>query len=265
MKIGFFDSGLGGLFLLKKVVKALPQYDYLFLGDLKNSPYGSRSPQAVYDLTCRAVEHLFKNDCQLVILACNTATILALRKIQREYLPANYPDRRVLGVLVPTLEEAIEQGFKRIGVLATAATVKSEVYVKEIKKINKHIKIFQSAAPLLVPLAENNALHLAGPILKEYLRPLLNKKMEALILGCTHYPILKKAIKEIVGEKVKIISQDEIMPKKIAEYLVRHPEIEENISRNKKVAIEVTDLNDDFCRTARKWFGKDISLRLVSY
>lgn len=265
MKIGFFDSGLGGLFLLKKTVKLLPQYEYLFLGDLKNSPYGNRSPEAVYDLTCRAVNYLFKEDCQLIILACNTATILALRKIQREYLSANYPDRRVLGVLVPTLEDVIDQGVKRIGVLATLATVKSEAYSREIKKINSQIKIFQNAAPLLVPLVENDGLRWVEPILKEYLRPLLRKKVEALILGCTHYPILKNRIKKVIGKKIKIISQDEIISKKIKEYLIKHSEIERKISRNRKITLEVTDLSDGFLKLAKKWFGKKINLKTVSY
>jgi len=265
MKIGFFDSGLGGLFLLKKVVKVLPQYDYLFLGDLKHSPYGNRSAQAIDNFSQEAVNYLFENGCQLVIIACNTATILALRKIQQEYLPANYPGRRVLGVLVPTLEETTKQNIKRLGVLATAATVNSKVYVKELQKLHGEIKVFQNAAPLLVSLVENDGLRWAGPILKEYLKPLMNKKVEAIILGCTHYPVLKNEIKKIVGYKIKIISQDDIIPAKLADYLKRHPEIEKKLSKGGRITLEVTDLSVDFRRTAKKWFGKEISLKLVEY
>ena len=264
MKIGFFDSGLGGLFLLKKVVKVLPQYDYLFLGDLKHSPYGSCSAQAVQDFTRQGVDYLFKNGCQLIVIACNTATILALRKIQQEYLPTHYPQRRVLGVLVPTLEEVVRQKVKRLGVLATVATVNSAVYIQEIKKLDGKIKIYQNAAPLLVPLVENNGLRWASPVLRQYLNPLLAKKVQAIILGCTHYPILKNKIKKIIGSKIRIISQDDIIPIKLADYLKRHPEIEKKLSKNGKIALEVTDLGADFCQTARKWFGRDIKLKLIS-
>ncbi len=265
MKIGFFDSGLGGLFLLKKAVKVLPQYDYLFLADLKRSPYGNRSAQVVYDFTREAAGYLFKNGCQIIIVACNTASALALRKLQQEYLPAKYPDRRILGVVVPTIEETLKYKIKRLGVLATKATIESGVYAKEIKKLNPGIKVWQYAAPLLVSLIENNSLRWAEPILKAYLKPLISKKVEAIILGCTHYVVLKRRVQKIVGPKIKVISQDEIIPKKLADYLACHPEIAGKISKTGKIIFETTDLGADFCQTAKKWFGKEIRLKLVSY
>lgn len=265
MKIGFFDSGLGGLFLLKRTAKVLPPGEYLFLADLKRSPYGNRSPQVIYDFTREAIEYLFKNDCQIIILACNTASALALRRLQQEYLPQKYPDRRLLGVVVPTIEEALKYRIKKLGVLATKATIKSGVYVKEIKKRKADIKIFQQAAPLLVPLIENNSLRWAEPILRAYLKPLINKKAEAIILGCTHYAVLKSLVKKIVGPKIKVISQDDIIPKKLADYLARHPEIANKISKTGKIFFETTDLGADFCQTAKKWFGKEIDLKLITY
>lgn len=265
MKIGFFDSGLGGLFLLKKVAKVLPQYDYLFLGDLRRTPYGNRSARVIYEFTREAMEYLFANGCQLVIIACNTASALALRKLQQEYLPARYPDRRILGVIVPTIEETLKYKIKRLGILATKSTINSEVFVKEIRKLNPKIKIWQKSAPLLVPLIENNSLRWAEPILRDYLKPLMRKKVEAIILGCTHYAVLKKMAQKIVGSEIKVISQDEIIPKKIADYLARHPELANKISRTGQINFETTDLGTDFCQTAEKWFGEDIELKLVEY
>ncbi|MEK7160693.1 MAG: glutamate racemase [Patescibacteria group bacterium] len=265
MKIGFFDSGLGGLFLLKKVIKVLPQYDYLFLADLRQSPYGNRSPQVIYDFTREAAEYLFKNDCQIIILACNTASALALRKLQQEYLSTSYPGRRLLGVVVPTIEEVLKYKIKRLGILATKATIESGVYIKEIRKLNSKIRVFQYSAPLLVSLIENNSLRWAEPILRAYLKPLVSKKVEAIILGCTHYAVLKKRVQKIVGPKIKVISQEEIIPQKLADYLARHPEIAGKLSKTGKIIFETTDLGADFCQIAKKWFGKNIDLKLVAY
>jgi glutamate racemase len=265
MKIGIFDSGMGGLFLMRKIVKKLPQYDYLYLGDTKRTPYGNRSAETVYQFTKKAVDYLFKKNCQLIILACNTGSAQALRKIQREYLPAHYPRRRVLGVIVPTVEKISEaDGIKRIGVLATQGTVESKIFEIELKKINPKIKIFQQAAPLLVPLVENNGLKWAEPILKEYLNPLIKKKVEVILLGCTHYPILKNKIRKIAGKKTKVFSQDELIPDKLADYLKRHLEIDKKLAKNRGRIFEVTDMTPHLKTAAKKWFGKNISLKLAS-
>jgi glutamate racemase len=268
MQIGIFDSGLGGLLILKNIIKRLPRYDFLYLGDTKRVPYGNRSQETIYQFTKKAVDYLFSKNCRLIILACNTASAQALRKIQKEYLLKNYPSRRVLGVIIPTIEATMElKNIKKVGVLATPSTVASQTFIKEFNKSvsgRNKIKVFQQSSPLLVPLVENNGLKWADPILKEYLKPLLAKKVEAIILGCTHYPVLKNKIRQIVGKKIAVISQDEIIPAKLLDYLERHSQIETKLGKNSKKVIAVTDITDSFRATAKKWFGRSATLRLVN-
>lgn len=256
MKIGIFDSGLGGLTILRSVVRRLPQYDYLYLGDTLRVPYGNRSQETIYEFTKQAVEYLFAQDCQLIILACNTASTRALRRLQREYLPAHYPDRRILGVIIPTVEAARELGAKRVGILATSATVESHAFLKEFKKLHPFAKVFQKAAPLLVPLIENNALAWSGPIVEHYLRAFRSKRIDTLILGCTHYPHLRRHIRKAIGPTIKIIAQNDLIPDKLADYLERHPEIEKTLSRHGRVKIEVTEITKASQSLCRRWFGE---------
>lgn len=264
MKIGIFDSGLGGLFVTRALVKNLPQYDYVYLGDTQRVPYGNRSHETVYRFLREAVDYLFAHDCELIIVACNTASAEALRRIQQEYLPAHYPKRRVLGIIIPTVEAALKDPkIKHIGVLATQATVNSDAYVRELKKIRPNVTIFQQAAPLLVPLVENNAIQFADPILRSYLHPLLKKNINVLILGCTHYPILKKQIKNICGRSIKIIAQDEIISAKLAGYLRHHPEIEKKLGKHRRREFLVTDLTDATKKLSKKWFGLPVKFRIV--
>lgn len=263
MKIGIFDSGLGGLLIVKAVQKALPQYDYVYLGDTKRVPYGNRSQETVFKFTEEAVDYLFrKEDCVLIIIACNTASARALRKIQHEYLPKNYPDRKVIGVIIPVAEECVNA--KKIGILATEGTVNSETFPEEILKINTKAKIFQNTAPMLVPLVESGEIKMAGSFIKKYLKPLLDKKIDTLVLGCTHYPILKKEFKKNIPKNVKILSQDEIIPKKLKNYLLRHPEIEKNISKSGSAKILVTDTTQSMNRLAKKWFGSSTKPKTVT-
>lgn len=264
MKIGIFDSGLGGLIVLKSVVKKLPEYDYIYLGDTKRVPYGDRSQEVIYQFTKQAVEYLFRQNCKLVVLACNTASSRALRKLQKEFLPKYYPDRKILGVIIPTVEAVNEQlGIKRLGIIATQATVDSKAIVKEYKKLNSRAMVYQNASPVLVPLIENNGLKLIEPILKFYLKPLLKKKIQAIVLGCTHYAIVKKLIKKIVGPKVLVFSQDEIVPTKLKIYLNNHPEVEGKLSRNRKIDLRVTDLTDHYVSLTKQWFDSRIKLKLI--
>lgn len=239
MKIGIFDSGLGGLIIAKSIVKAMPKYDYVYLGDTKRVPYGNRSEEAVFEFTRECVDYLFrKENCAIVILACNTASARALRRIQKEY-----PHQKILGVLIPAAEEAAK--FKKVGVIGTLGTISSNTFVKEIKKINQKTLVWQNPAPMLVPLAEAGELALAKPFLLKYLAPLLKKKIDALVLGCTHYPIFKDQIKKEIkktGRSVKIISQDEIVPKKLKNYFFRHPEIQNLLSKRRSLKVLVTDL-----------------------
>src|SRR3989344_8545695 len=201
MKIGIFDSGLGGLIIARAIYKRMPQYDYVYFGDTKRLPYGNKSHNAVFEFTREGVDYLFrKENCAIVIIACNTASARALRQIQQEYLPKNFKDRRVLGVLIPAAEVA--SNYKRVGVLATLGTVASNTWVTEIQKLNKETKVFQNSAPMLVPLIEDGENTLAKPFLLKYLKPFMNKKLDALVLGCTHYPILKKEIRKMLPKKV---------------------------------------------------------------
>lgn len=264
MKIGVFDSGLGGLFIMLSLARKLPRYDYVYLGDTQRVPYGNRSPEAVYKFLEEAVEYLFrKKNCGLIIVACNTASAEALRKIQWNYLPEHFPKRRVLGVIIPTVEEALwDNKAKIIGVLATEGTVNAGAYAREVKKLKSRVKVFQNAAPMLVPLIENGELGRAEPFAREYLAPLMRQKVEKIILGCTHYPALKKMIKKISG--VPVVSQDEIIPKKLKNYLARHPEIDSRLSKNGKRELLVTDITPGYVRIARKWFGSKAGLRRIS-
>ena len=242
MRIGIFDSGLGGLLITDSLTQHLPQYDYLYLGDTARVPYGNRSQETIFRFTLQAVEYLFRQNCQLIILACNTASAEALRRIQQEYLPAHYPERRVLGVLIPAAEEATARSRSgRIGVLATQGTVHSNAYPREIVKRNPAAQVFQQAAPLLVPLIEHNGQRWAKPIVESYLQPLLEQSIDTLILGCTHYPALKDTITEAAGTEIAIISQDEFIPTKLAAYLQRHPEIDNQLSQGNSREYQVTD------------------------
>lgn len=255
MKIGIFDSGLGGLIIARAISKKMPEYDYVYFGDTKRLPYGNKSHEAVYKFTKEAVDYLFrKENCAIVIIACNTASARALRQLQQKYLPKNFKNRKILGVLIPTVE--VTSNYKRVGILATLGTVTSKTFIVEIKKLNKKTKVFQNPAPMLAPLIESGENILAKPFILKYLRPLKNKKIEALVLGCTHYPILKKEIRKNMPSRVKIISQDEIIPNKLKEYFKVHPEITKKLSKNKTIKILVTDQTQSMNTMVKKWFGK---------
>ena len=255
MKIGIFDSGVGGLIIAKAIRQAMPKYDYVYLGDTKRVPYGNRSHETVFEFTRQAVDYLFKKEnCAIVVIACNTASARSLRRIQKEYLPKNFPDRKVIGVLIPTAEECVK--YDKVGILGTNGTVQSGTFLSEIKKLNKKTIVYQNPAPMLVPLAEEGEKFLAEIFVLKYLKPLLNKKLDALALGCTHYPYFKKEIRAILPKNIKIISQDELIPKKLKEYFVRHGEIEKKLSKKGKVKILVTDITKNVEKLTREWFGK---------
>ena len=255
MKIGIFDSGLGGLIVTQAIHKLMPEYDYVYLGDTKRVPYGNKSQNTVYEFTHEAVDYLFREEnCAIVIIACNTVSARALREIQQNYLPKNFDDRKVLGVLIPSAEVA--SSYERVGILATSSTVASEAFPIEIKKLNNRAKVFQVPAPMLVPIIEEGDNTLAMPFIVKYLKPLMDKNIDSLVLGCTHYPILKKEIKKIVGENVKIISQDEIIPKKLEEYLEEHKEISDKLSRNRSMKILVTDKTQNMDRLVKRWLNE---------
>jgi len=258
--LGFFDSGLGGLTILKEVVKLLPQYSYIYLGDNARTPYGGRSQEVIYQFTTEGIRELFKRGAELVILACNTSSSV-LRRIQQEFLPRNFPNKRVLGIIIPTAEEAGNfSSSKNIGILATEATVNSLVYPKEINKIYPEIKVYQQACPLLVPIIEVGEIKWEGLdlLIQKYLKELFkkSKKIDTLILACTHYQIIKNKIKKYLPPKIRIISQGKIVAEKLKDYLKRHPEIEKKLSKNKKRIFLTTENSERVVKLAKLYFPK---------
>lgn len=264
MKIGVFDSGLGGLLIARSIIEALPQYDYLYLGDTARVPYGTRSRDIIYHFTREAVDYLFRQGCGLIVIACNTASADALRRVQQEYLPVNYPSRRVLGVLIPAAEEAAAASKRGpIGVLATQATVHSGAFLREIRKLRPDAAVVQQAAPLLVSLIEMDGIKFARPILSEYLQPFADAGVDTLILGCTHYPVLKDQIRELLPASVKIVDQNDVVPAKLVDYLQRHPEIESTLTRSGLRTFQVTDLTHSAESFAEMLFAHRVHLETV--
>lgn len=261
--IGIFDSGLGGLVMTRAFRAALPQHDFVYLGDTLHVPYGPRSAGAIFDYTQRAVRALFEQGCPLVIIACNTASANALRRLQREYLPAHYPERRVLGVIVPTIEAAIATGHTRLGLIGTAFTVHSRTYEEELVKINPAIRLAALATPLLVPLAENAGLPYARPVLQDYLDQLLLQEIDSLILGCTHYPLFRPLLEELLPTGVDIIAQNEVVPPRLVDYLRRHPEIDSRLSRHGSLRALLSDLTPSYRHTGTELLGESVDFEKV--
>jgi glutamate racemase len=233
MKIGFFDSGLGGLLVLKAVAKHLPQYDYEYYGDTANLPYGDKTEAEIYELTKVGVEHLFSRGCALVVLACNTASAETLRRLQDQWLPTTYPERRILGVIIPVIEEVIESGIQKALLIATRRTVSSGKYHLELGKRNViDIKIEAVATPELVPLIEAGEIETA----LQFVIAMVDERkqgggLEGLILGCTHYALLMPGLTEHYGDTLTIFSQTDIIPRKLAAYLDSHNEIKNALSQ----------------------------------
>ncbi|MGI8952710.1 MAG: glutamate racemase [Chitinophagaceae bacterium] len=262
-KIGVFDSGYGGLTVLREIIHKLPQYNYIYLGDNARSPYGNRSFETVYHYTLQCVKWFFEQDCPLVILACNTASAKALRTIQQNDLPKIAPDKRVLGIVRPTSEIIGEYSkCQRVGILATNGTVQSKSYVIEIEKFYPDVKVIQEACPMWVPLVENNECDGAGAdyFIKKHINHLLkqDKCVDVILLACTHYPLLYKKIKEYVPVDVTILSQGGIVANSLADYLLRHPEIEQRLSRNNERFFYTTDSVEDFDNHAKIFFGNTV-------
>lgn len=263
IKIGVFDSGVGGLFIADSIRKRLPAYDYVYLGDTLHLPYGKRSDSAIYDLSEKAMRYLFSQNCDLVIMACNTASASALRKLQQGFLAEEFPEHRILGVVVPTLEVATAHGAHKIGLLATQRTVASGIYEAELRKINPSVNMVAVASPLLVPMIEDGGQKYLDDVLSDYLEPIKKADVESVILGCTHYVVLKERVRKALPN-VEVISQDDIIPIKLAEYLERHPEIEARLSRGGTFEIHATDTNDNFLKNIEEIAGKQ-SVKTAAY
>jgi glutamate racemase len=260
--IGVFDSGYGGLTVLKALADRLPQYDYIYLGDNARAPYGNRSFETVYQYTLQSVQWLFDQGCPLVVLACNTASAKALRTIQQMDLPRMAPDNRVLGVIRPTTE-VVGRYTKTgdVGVLATRGTVLSESYPIEIAKFFPDIQVFQQACPLWVPLIENNEHDKPGAdyFVKAYTDQLMaqSPQIDTVLLACTHYPLLREKIAACLPAGSQLISQGEIVADSLADYLLRHPEMEDRISKSgSSPRFYTTDSTEDFDNHAGIFYGR---------
>ena len=258
--IGVFDSGYGGLTVLKEIIKKLPRYDYIYLGDNARAPYGNRSYETVYRYTLDCVKWFFSQGCPLVILACNTASAKALRTIQQNDLPKIDKEKRVLGVIRPTAEIIGRLSeSKHIGILGTTGTVQSNSYVLEIEKFYPDLKVYQQACPMWVPLVENNEYDNHGTdfFVKKYIQQLLQQDVaiDTILLACTHYPLLLEKIKEYSPADMKILTQGEIVADSLRDYLFRHPEIENKCSQAGGREFYTTDSTEDFDSHASKFFG----------
>jgi glutamate racemase len=264
--IGVFDSGYGGLTVLREFVDRLPQYDYLYLGDNARAPYGTRSFDTVYRYTLQCVKWLLQQNCPLIILACNTASAKALRSIQQNDLHGLDPNARVLGVIRPTTEIIGKHTqTNSIGVLATNGTVQSKSYLIEIERFFPDVKIDQEACPMWVPLVENNEHQSEGAdyFIEKHINNILsrNKDIDTLLLACTHYPLLKEKIEKHLPKNVKLVSQGEIVADSLKDYLRRHPEIESKISKDGNRVFYTTDSTEDFNSKATIFFGERVEAR----
>ncbi|MBO5933277.1 MAG: glutamate racemase [Bacteroidaceae bacterium] len=267
--IGIFDSGYGGLTILTHIREVMPEYDYLYLGDNARTPYGTRSFQVVYEFTLQCVTKLFEMGCRLVILACNTASAKALRNIQQNDIPLIAPDRRVLGIIRPTAECVGDiTKTRHVGLLATPGTVKSLSYPLEIKKLFPEIKVVGEACPIWVPLVENNEADSDGTdyFVKRHIDNLLAKddKIDTIILGCTHYPLLYNKIRKYVPAHIEIITQGEYVATSLRSYLDRHPDMDSRCTKNGTCKYLTTEDTNIFLPAASIFLHESISAETVS-
>lgn len=261
--IGVFDSGYGGLTVLKEITAKLPEYDYIYLGDNARAPYGARSFETIYQYTLQCVEWFFKQGCPLVILACNTASAKALRSIQQINLPKMDTSKRVLGVIRPTSEIIGKYTHtNKVGVLGTTGTIQSLSYPIEIEKFFPEIKVYQQACPMWVPLVENNEYNMEGAdyFIKKYLHQLLaqSTEIDTLLLACTHYPLLIDKIKTFLPTGITILSQGEIVANSLVNYLTKHSEIAIKCTKNGQSVFYTTDSTQDFDEKASIFYGKPV-------
>lgn len=268
--IGVFDSGYGGLTIFKELLRQLPQYDYIYLGDNARNPYGTRSFEVVYEYTWQSVRYLFDQGCQLVVLACNTASAKALRNIQQKDLPESYPERRVLGVIRPSVE--MIPGMTKtghVGVLGTKGTVVSESYPMEIAKISSQnpILVVQEPCPMWVPIVENNLIESPGAafFVEQNLSSLFSKDplIDTIILGCTHYPLLSKVIRRFLPEGVQLLEQGAVVADKLEDYLYRHPEMEQRCSKSGRRDYFTTESTQNFDLLGNLFMGGEVKSQHV--
>ncbi len=270
--IGVFDSGYGGLTILRELKRRLPEYDFTYLGDNARAPYGPHSFDTIYRYTREAVAHLFERGCPLVILACNTASAKALRSLQQHDLPVSHdPSRRILGVIRPSVESIARFSHNgHIGIVGTAGTISSDSYGIEIRHLFPDAIVTQHACPMWVPLVENNEVA-ATPgtmyFVEREVSALLAKdpEIDTILLGCTHYPLLLPRIKEVVPEHIAVVSQGSIVADALADYLCRHPEMESRLKKGNKVSYLTTSGKDEFLTLASTFLGEPLSSDMIRH
>jgi len=260
---GVYDSGYGGLTVLKELQLALPTHDFIYLGDNARAPYGPRSYETVYQYTLEAVDWLFDKGCDLVILACNTASAKALRTIQQKDLASRGSRKRVLGVIRPTTEVVGQfSSTKQVGIVGTKGTIESESYPTEITKFFPEVQVFQQACPMWVPLIENRAYNTPGAryFVEQDLNALFAKSdaIDTLLLGCTHYPLLLDTISSLVPKGVKVLTQGTIVAASLVDYLQRHPELDAGITKQSDCVFYTTDATADFDAHAADFLGYSV-------
>lgn len=268
MRIGVFDSGYGGLSIFGAIEKRLPAYDYIYLGDNARTPYGNRSFETILSFTTECVEFLFERDCHVVIIACNTASAKALRSIQQEYLPRTFPERRVLGVIRPSVEQMwLHSRSRTVAVWATEGTVRSMSYALELEKLAPGMRLVQQACPMLVPLVE--AGEIEGPPVEYFVDKYWRETAQAasdidtLLLACTHYPLLAKTIRERVPDSIRLLVQSDFVAPSLEDYLSRHPEHDGRLSRGQTRLFLTTDRSEAFDRLAALFLGYEITSERV--
>lgn len=264
--LGFFDSGFGGLSVAREIRKKLPSYSFIYLGDNARSPYGSRPLDVIHRHTLEGVVELFNRGAELIVVACNTSSSVALRRIQQEYLPQHHPGKRVLGIVIPTAEEVSSQSAaKVIGILATEATVNSQAYPQEIAKIDPRVRVYQQACPLLVPIIEAGNFQATEEPARHYVESLLRQdpRIDTILLGCTHYALIEGMVRRWAPPEIRLVSQGSIVADKLADYLVRHPEIERRLDKAGKETFLTTEFSPRIQRLATQFFGRPIVIETI--
>ncbi|MFO7560507.1 MAG: glutamate racemase [Desulfobacterales bacterium] len=258
--IGIFDSGLGGLTVVNAIMKNLPGYDLLYFGDTARTPYGTKSQETVIGYSFENTDFLIKKGAEIIIIACNTASSVATRKLSEKY---SIP---IFEVITPAVEDALAVSKNhRIGIIGTRATVNSNIYTKKIQAKDPDARVYSNACPLLVPLVEEGWMKKPETrmIVKKYLHPLKGGQIDTLILGCTHYPLLKDIIQQKIGKRVKIIDSSLSVAAQIKEYLNKYPEIDSLLSKKGRESFFVSDVTEQFLKTAKKILKKNIRLEHV--
>ncbi|MFH0852980.1 MAG: glutamate racemase [bacterium] len=257
--IGIFDSGIGGLTIVKAMQKALPGHPFIYLGDTNRMPYGSKSPEAIIEYSLQDAQYLVDQGAKLIVVACNSASSAAIPELTKRF-----PEIPVFDVITPTVAEAKKVSKGRIGVIGTRATINSEIYNKLLKAGSK-LEVFGKACPLLVPLVEENWLDqsVTKMVVRKYLSPLKAKNIDTLILGCTHYPLLKNEIQHKSGKTVKIIDSAQVTAESVKKYLSKHPELDKQLKKPGQSIFALTDVTPHANNLAVRWLGQPVKFEKV--